>query len=435
MSGKGKGKKRSKRKLIFKLILVFAALALLALDAYLLDRHIKIQKSKIIHEATIECGDDISLDLFFTEVFPKTHFVTDVDAIDTTVPASYELTIRIWKFDEKVVLNIVDTTPPTGVAVPQYTYTEWLPPAEDCITDAYDMHGVSIEYYDEEPDISTGGETLVPVKLTDNYGNFTIVHVPFYLTDDHTAPVISGTHDLEYYIGDPISYRDGVTVSDDYDDSPELSIDTSNVVLDEDGTYPIYYTATDEYGNTNTVTAYITLTTKPEGYVREEEIYAMAQEVLDEITTDDMSDVEKAMKIFWWARNYIHYVGDSIKTHWTAGANEGFTTLRGDCYTYYACCRALLDVAGIPNLTVHRNPAYNSQHFWNLVYLDGAWYHCDATPSSSHDGYWFMRTDDELDGSHRFDPVADELPDRATESVQRYLNFYNFTYTPPEDET
>ena len=54
--------------------------------------------------------------------------------------------------------------------------------------------------------------------------------------------------------------------------------------------------------------------------------------------------------------------------------------------------------------------------------------------SLRRNGYWFMRTDDELDGSHRFDPVADELPDRATESVQRYLNFYNFTYTPPEDE-
>jgi hypothetical protein len=43
-----------------------------------------------------------------------------------------------------------------------------------------------------------------------------------------------------------------------------------------------------------------------------------------------------------------------------------------------------------------------------------------------------MRTDEELDWSHRFDTEGD-LPPRATESVQAQLDFYNMTMV--EDET
>ena len=71
-------------------------------------------------------------------------------------------------------------------------------------------------------------------------------------------------------------------------------------------------------------------------------------------------------------------------------------------------------------------------HFWNLVYLNGQCYHCDSSPSFEHDGYWYMRTDDELDWSHRFD-IEGDLPPRATESVLDQLDFYNMTMR--EDET
>lgn len=416
------------------LLLLIIAGVLGYLDYRLFMAHIDKQKDKIIPEVTVECCTPITLDMFFTDVFPQTEFVTDVSQIDLNTPASYQLTIRTWRYDYNVILNIVDTTPPTGTAVPQYTYTNWLPDVSECITDARDMHGVTIAYVDENPDISQGGLTMVPVSLTDNYGNVTIIDVPFNLTHDYTAPLIYGPHDLEFYIGDPITYREGIYCTDDYDDNPVLEIDTSEIDPNVEGTYPLHYRATDEYGNTRTTTVSVTFHEKPEGFVPEEEVYALAQEVLDEITTPDMNDYEVVLNIYYWARNTVHYTGESIKTHWTAGAYEGFTTHMGDCYTYYACCKVLLDVAGIDNMLVERNPAYNSMHFWNLVCVDGQWYHCDATPSSSHDDFWVFRTDDELDYSHRFDPEANELPDRATESIQRYINIYTRTYNPPAED-
>jgi len=419
-------RKRIKRS-VLKKILIFANVVMLLILAFsILRRYNSYMYSKIVKEVTIETGSTISLESFFTDPIRNSYFVTDVSQIDTSHPGTYGIKLHAGRFDTDVILNIADTTAPSATSVPQTIYAGMLPPAGDCVTDISDLADVTVSYYEEDPDVSEGGEHLIPISVKDIYGNETVIHVPFTVIDDTTPPVIDGAHDMEYFIGDSILYRDGVTVTDDYDDDPVLSVDTSEVDPDTDGVYPVTYTAEDECGNVSTVTVEITMRTMPEGYVEPEIVYELAQEVLDEITEPGMTDVEKAFRIFNWARWNIHYVGYSTKTDWTAGAYEGFTTLSGDCYTYYACCKALLDVAGIENECVERFPVYNSSHYWNLVCLDGQWYHCDASPSFEHSGFWFMRTDDELDWSHQFDPDA-PLPERATESVQSRLDFYNFT--------
>lgn len=406
-------------------VLIFADIVMaLVLAGDLLYHYDRKMAARIVRNVTIETGSAISLDDFFNEPIDGSYFVTDVSLIDTSHPGTYGITLHAGRFDTESVLNVVDTTAPTGTAVPQTIYAGRLPDVYECVTDIYDLSDVSVSYYEENPDVSVGGDHLVPVQLMDNSGNVGVIHVPFTIIDDHTAPVIEGAEDKEYFIGDSIMYREGVTVTDDYDPDPVLTIDTSAVDPDTDGVYPVIYTAEDEVGNISTVTVEITMRTMPEGYVEPEIVYGLAQEVLDEITEPDMTDVEKAFRIFNWARWNIHYVGYSTKTDWTAGAYEGFTTLQGDCFTYYACCKALLDVAGIENCCVERYPATNSMHFWNLVNLDG-WYHCDASPSFEHSGFWFMRTDDELDYSHQFDDT--DLPERETESVQDRLDFTNFT--------
>ncbi len=406
-------------------VLIFADIVMaLVLAGDLFYHYDRKMAARIVRNVTIETGSAISLDDFFNEPIDGSYFVTDVSLIDTSHPGTYGITLHAGRFDTESVLNVVDTTAPTGTAVPQTIYAGRLPDVYECVTDIYDLSDVSVSYYEENPDVSVGGDHLVPVQLMDNSGNVGVIHVPFTIIDDHTAPVIEGAEDKEYFIGDSIMYREGVTVTDDYDPDPVLTIDTSAVDPDTDGVYPVIYTAEDEVGNISTVTVEITMRTMPEGYVDPEIVYGLAQEVLDEITEPDMTDVEKAFRIFNWARWNIHYVGYSTKTDWTAGAYEGFTTLQGDCFTYYACCKALLDVAGIENCCVERYPATNSMHFWNLVNLDG-WYHCDASPSFEHSGFWFMRTDDELDYSHQFDDT--DLPERETESVQDRLDFTNFT--------
>lgn len=417
---------KTHRKVLTALILIAIILGL-GIGVYSFD-YVYRQYRKIIKEVTVESGSPVSLDMFFTEVLPDSYFITDISRIDTSVPASYQLYIGVWKFSTTVVLHVVDTTPPTGEAISQIIFAGELPPVEDCVKSVTDLAPVTFDYADENPDVSQGGQYNVPVRLTDMYGNSSILEVPFLVIDDHTAPEIHGVQDMEYWLGDPIHYRDGIVVTDDYDPTPSFSIDNSSVRPDAPGEYEIVYTASDDAGNVNTLTATLTLAQKPIDYEDMLLVNEYAQEILDSITTPDMTDIEKAFRIFYWTRYNIHYIGTSDKTTWAICALEGFTTLRGDCYTYFACSKALLDVAGIENVMVERYPVYSSHHYWNLVLLDGQWYHCDSTPFESRDGFIFMYIDSELGRGNTFDHEREDYPERATESVQHRLNYYTMEY-------
>ena len=388
--------------------------------------YVNVESHKIYREVTIETGTPIKFEYFFAEPVPDSHFYTDVSGIDTNVPGSYKLIIEYGKFRQDVVLNVVDTTAPTGEAVPQTVYCDQLPAASDVVSDVYDLAPVDIAYVGE-PDVSQGGEFVFQVSLTDTSGNQTIIDVPFTVIDDHTAPLIYGAHDLEGFVGESISYLDGITVTDNYDPNPELVVDNSQVNTHISSTFPVTYIATDENGNMSSVTVNITLRVRPERYVEPEELYELCQQYIDQydIYDEDMTDVEIAFRIFNWVHNYVHYIDTSDKIDWTVGAYDGLTTLQGDCFTYYAVCRAFLDYAGIPNLLVERDPITWSAHYWNLVQLNGVWYHCDSCYAYYHEGYYFMYAYDDLDHSdHGYDVNAygPEI-NIAQESVQQYVNY------------
>lgn len=158
-------------------------------------------------------------------------------------------------------------------------------------------------------------------------------------------------------------------------------------------------------------------------------VYGLAREILDQITTDDMSDMEVAFAIYRWVSTNIGYVGSSDKSSWTGGAYQAFTQRSGDCYNYFAAAKALFDVAGIQNVDIIKSDTSHSSHYWSLINLGDGWYHVDCTPRKRV-GYFFMNTDAELEAysvnnknSHIFDGSL--YPDRATESLQHLVDYEN----------
>ena len=385
------------------------------------------QTSKMHKELTIETGTPLRFEDFFTEPVPQSRFYTDVSGIDTGVPGSYQLKIQYGYFRQDVILNVVDTTAPTCEVVPQTVYTGNVPEASETVTNVYDLAAVTIEYV-QQPDTSISGEYVYQVSLKDASGNETIVDVPFTVIDDHTAPLIYGAHDIEGFVGEPVAYFDGVTVTDNYDPNPELTVDNSQVNNNMSSSFPLTYIATDENGNSSSVTVTISFRVKPDRYYEPEVVYELARQVIEEynIYEEDMTDVQKAFRIFNWCHNYIHYIGTSDKSDWTVGAYDGLTTFQGDCFTYYAVCRALLDVADIPNMLVERYPITWSPHYWNLVYLDGMWYHCDACYAYYHEGYYFMYAYNDLNHSDHGYDVDSYGPEIhiAQDSIQSRVNYY-----------
>ena len=226
-------------------------------------------------------------------------------------------------------------------------------------------------------------------------------------------PVISGAHDLRVAVGESISYRAGVTVTDDSGEPVALQVDATEVDLTEPGEYEAVYWAEDAAGNRAevpvTVTVIETVTVDEEGsgatediedpaaaQATQETVDALADEILAQITNNGMSQYEKALAIYNYVHNNIAYTGTSDKSSWLVGAYVGFTRHSGDCYNYFACSKALLTRAGIPNVDLTRVGG-NSRHYWQLVDVGTGYRHFDACPHpNSYPLYSFLLTEAEV---------------------------------------
>ncbi|MBP0726354.1 transglutaminase domain-containing protein [Bacillus sp. RG28] len=235
------------------------------------------------------------------------------------------------------------------------------------------------------------GHYQVVYSATDLSGNKTSISITIYVKADTEPPKIKGVQDQTVFVGDPISYKKNVTVTDNRDKQVELKIDSSAVNLKKVGDYHVIYSATDLAGNKATVTSTIHVKKVD---VKTEVLNKEADKVLAKITKNNMTQIEKAWAIFNWAKKNIAYTGHSDKSDWMAGAMRGFKQGNGDCFNYYATSRILLTRAGIENQTVTRVGG-KTLHYWNLVKIGGGWYHFDTTPTKKpYTG--FLRTDAEV---------------------------------------
>ena len=148
--------------------------------------------------------------------------------------------------------------------------------------------------------------------------------------------------------------------------------------------------------------------------------YDMAQEILDSFYCDDV-------------HSNITYQTVTEELSYDDAAYRGFTRRSGDCYVYFACAKMLLDCAGIPNMMVERYPVITNGHYWNLVQIDGEWYHCDATVFRDHPDMYFMLTDEEIaDEHHEFDGSL--YPERASYCGDYYGGYYDDYYFAPGED-
>jgi len=413
-------RKRIRRTLPTRLLAAMLGLTLGAILSLIVTNDFK----KIKPEVTVETGSFINRADFFSGELNKATVLTDLSKINMDVPGTYQIAISLYGRKVNSILQVRDTTPPTGKPVPQSVFVNKAPDPNDTVKDLYDASGTVYVEYAGTPDLSVAGDTEIPVKLTDAYGNSSIVKVPFNIYTDTTPPFIDGAVNLTIIQDDPLTLMKNLKVTDDYTENPEVTVDASGLDSSKPGTYQIVYYATDEIGNRSAVPISVTVVKRPDNYYYPEDVYKLAQPIYDKIIDrDDYTDVEIAMRIFKWCDDNITYVKTSNKSHWTGAAVQGFNTLHGDCYNTYACAKALLDIAGIENKYVYGQKKY--WHCWNLVKLNGQWYNCDATKTRAHRTYWFMRCDYEMDPKFPIKTLG--LPDRATKSVQKKLDFTNLT--------
>lgn len=398
--------RRRRRALLLKMTMVMFLFIVLIILIYILFFSNPVEK-----KVTVEAGTDgITAEDFLKKKNVDIEFVTDMSQIEFNHVGEHEITLNANGKERKSTLIIVDTKAPKGETKsdPVLIDLDGEIDASELVSSIDDETDVTCSFKNE-PDLSSEGIKDVTVVFTDEGGNQTEADAQLNVIVDTEAPVIDGVAPLTSFIGDPISYKSGITVTDNCDSGVELEVDNSEVNPDQEGTYTVRYSATDRAGNTAQAETTIKMQEKPENYVEPDEVYALADEVLAEITTDDMTLKEKARAIYDWTRENIGYVNTSDKDSWTNGAYQGFTEGQGDCFVFFSTSKALLTRAEIPNIDVVKSDTSESSHYWSLINCGDGWYHFDTTPRYGG-GSFFMLTDAEIleyskahDNSHIFD--------------------------------
>ena len=122
---------------------------------------------------------------------------------------------------------------------------------------------------------------------------------------------------------------------------------------------------------------------------KEKETLAMASAILDEICTDGMSDYEKERAVYDWMVQNLAYDEGALVVIPTSGSDSDnpYGVLKyhnAVCVGYATTFRLFMQMLDIPCMVVHNNDLY---HSWDLVQLDGHWYHVDIYADVGETGY------------------------------------------------
>ncbi|MBQ1229611.1 MAG: hypothetical protein IIX80_01125 [Clostridia bacterium] len=255
-----------------------------------------------------------------------------------------------------------------------------LPDAEDFALRL--PEGIRVTYAEEYTYPSIGEYTLTLLVNGGGYKDHK-VQVRFTLQRDNVPPVIEGASDLVSTEGLGISYRAGITVTDNCDDAVRLEVDSSAVNIHKQGVYPVIYTATDNAGNQTVCRVQVYVYREA---VSMEDLMEKIAPIAATLCPEGASKYEKAEAIYDYVYYNVDYVSYSDKSDWIRAAYEGLRTGSGDCFTYFALSKAFFTYFGIENMDIHRTEGIvDERHYWNYVNISSdpaapRWYHFDATP-------------------------------------------------------
>lgn len=388
-------------------------------------------RSYVRDSVRLEAGTPITMDKFINKSMEGYARNTFSFVDDELTVASYTIgTHRVGIYVNDVIeyssLIIEDTTPPSASPVTVHIDSaNNKPRADDFVADIKDATSVKCEFK-EDYDFNTNDDVSVVIVLTDESGNVTEIESRATCEVDTTPPIINGVHDITVVVGGTVSYKDGITVTDDSGEKINLSVDNSRVNLSVVGTYEVTYSATDSSGNNTVVHASVIVTEKSK--VSEDEMMTLAKRIYkDYIETEEgMIPWDIARRIYDWTHDNIKYVNEKVDKNDPIGAAyDGMKDQKGDCFTYMAVSRVLLGLANIDCREIERDKREGeAAHYWLLVDIGDGWYHFDSCLHFSGMAWdSFMRTDAELKAYceehdieyyYRFD--VSKYPARATQS-------------------
>ena len=171
---------------------------------------------------------------------------------DLSKEGEYPITYKFRGQEKKAIVKVQDTTPPSLELQPYTTdMAEEIKP-ELFVKEVKDFSEVKVRFK-EEPDFQEAKEYTVSIVAEDASGNQTVKETKLIRKKDETKPEIQGIEDVEILQGKILDLQKDVTVKDDMDPNPSLSVDQTAVDFNTPGTYEAVYKAKDRSGNVNEI--------------------------------------------------------------------------------------------------------------------------------------------------------------------------------------
>lgn len=364
---------------------------------------------------TVQWGEETQVDIrnFVPDTNVAAAFVT---RLTEGACGTFTLQLRCDTREYEVECTVTEDIPPRGIGKEVTVEAGTVPDPSVFVEEIEDHTPVTVTYKDPQVFVLAGKQTVTLV-LTDLFGNTAQVEATANVVPAANGPQITGLTDIYLQAGATVSYKTGVTATDAQDGELSFTVDTGNFDNRTEGRYTVYYSATDSDGNQILMPRTVVVESHTGQIVREN-----AQAILDQIIKPDMTHDEKIYAVFKRVRDFVWYSGSSDKSSLENAAYEGFTKWVGDCYTYYAMVRVMLDMLEIPNLEVARVGG-TSRHWWNLVlFEDGKYYHVDASPHPGTHMEHFKMTESTLV----------EYTELRSTGVNSRPNYYVYDHTLPE---
>lgn len=197
----------------------------------------------------------------------KDAVVIDDSKVNINKLGTYTIIYKYHGKEYPIKVNVKDTTPPSFDTVPVTIEAGIKIKPDKLVKNIKDATNTTVRFK-EDYDFRDKGEYDVGVIVADAGGNETEKNVIVKVVKDEVPPKISNLQPLDIVEGGKLSLKKGVSVEDDHDPSPKLSVNSSNVDVNKPGSYKVSYTATDRSGNTVTLQRTVNIV-KPIGTTKE----------------------------------------------------------------------------------------------------------------------------------------------------------------------
>ena len=254
---------------------------------------------------------------------------------------------------------------------------------EDFVVSATDLSGdVKVELT-TPADTSAAGKFTLVVVATDANGNTTTKEATLEVVKDTAGPVFSGMSAMTVEKHSTPNFLKGVKATDSQDGNITFTCDSSKVNLSKAGTYYAIYSATDSAGNTTTYRRKITVN------YNDEDALVLIQAAAKDLPDNDAEALRD------YVRDKIRYSHNWGGKDPTKGEPEpdyvyvwyGMKNKNGNCYVHALVLDYMLKEKGFETRVIW---ATDKTHYWNMVNIDGTWYHIDSTPGNRHTKYSLM---------------------------------------------